>query len=557
MSGEANGNDETDGSTEEEQRTRRGTLARFLALDWDQNQLHLISANLRGTTVHVQRASVWQEVHALTPATAEELGKALREQMRAAGISAAPVLGCLGRDRVIVKEVRFPSVPETEEPAIVRFQAAKELTDSLDEVIIDYVVTGGQPGGERKAAALVIRRDLLDTWQKFCQAAGLKLAALTPRLLGTSACIRKVIGTTVVTPPPEPPDGTIAVVVVGEKTAEISVLRGSSFLLARSLVAGANLAGEIRRNLAVHAGQAPNDPVRAIYVTGKGQGELCERLGELVEVPVHTFDPLAGAETLELPVGQRGTFAGAMGLLFARAEGELPANFVAPRQPRPPQNLNFRTIRLAVVASLAFLIGLVVLGRVLYASWEEELEGLKQTNKEYEDKLAKTRENAKRLKALDNWDTLVWLDEGYDLTARIPNVNTLRIKSLTAESLPRSPTSKFVAKLTITGELLDRRNRRKPLDELVTRFRKDVYYTPDPPRVDGDQFTLVVFVERRAPSAYSYVLKDVTDAERPKADAVPKMGAGKMGMGAGKMGAGKDGGGKGARIRGKQRRTEE
>jgi hypothetical protein len=492
-------------------------VARFLALDWDQNHLHLIAANIRGKVVQVQRASVWQEGQAPTPANAEELGRLLRERLREAGIPPAPVLACVGRDRVIVKDVRFPAVPEAEEPAIVRFQAAKELTDGIDDVVIDYVTQEGQEGSERKASALIIRRDILETWQKLCAAAGLKLAALSPRLLGVSACIRKVIGTTVVTPAPEPPDGVIAVVVIGEKTAEICVLRGSTFLLARSLSAGPNLVGEVRKNLAVHAGHAPQYPVRAVYVSGKGSGELRERLGELIEVPVHTFDPLANSETLDLPVGQRGTFAGPMGLLFARAEGPLPANFVSPRQPKPVQTINYRYARLFAVAAVALVVGLAILGRVLLAGWEKDVEAIQRAKEEKLTQLNNVRLNAKRLKAIDEWDNLVVLDELYDLAARIPDVNLLRIHSITVETLPRTASSRFVSKATIKGELRGRGNPRKVLDQLISQSGKDGFYSPEAPKVEGNQFTLVVNVERRAPDEYKYILKDVTEAEEAAA----------------------------------------
>jgi hypothetical protein len=76
--------------------------------------------------------------------------------------------------------------------------------------------------------------------------------------------------------------------------------------------------------------------VVAVYVGGKGSGELRERLKELVSVPVHTFDPFAGSEAGQLPPGNRGLFAGPMGLLYHRSSGSLPVNFVSPRQPKPP-----------------------------------------------------------------------------------------------------------------------------------------------------------------------------------------------------------------------------
>ena len=40
---------------------------------------------------------------------------------------------------MILKEIRYPAVSASEEPAIVRFQTTKELTTPAEEVAIDYL----------------------------------------------------------------------------------------------------------------------------------------------------------------------------------------------------------------------------------------------------------------------------------------------------------------------------------------------------------------------------------------------------------------------------------
>jgi Tfp pilus assembly PilM family ATPase len=480
-------------------------LARYLAIDWDQNQLHVIAADVRGADVQVRRATLTTEAETPNPSNAEAMGKLLAERLAAAGIAGAPVLACLGRDRLIVKEIRHPRVPDAEEAAVVRFQTVKELTDAPEDVVIDYMPTFSPPEGEQRAMALVIRKEVLQTYRTLCEAAGLKLASLSPRLAGTAACLQRVVGSAA-TPAPDPADGAVCVVILGEKQAELSILKGRVPFLARSVTNASNLAAEVRRNLAVHAGQAPQHPVRAVYLAGKGAEALRDRLADSVEVPVYTFDPFSGSESTDLPATERGTFAGAMGMLHARAAGDLPIDFVSPRQPRAVRNPNYGLIRMALVASVTLFIGLAVLGRVLYASWSTDLETIKGDRVETDKDLLAVGANRMKLATIDKWDAPVWLDEMYELNALIPDVNALRVISFNTE-VARNPDTKAVAKWTIKGKLL-KSNSSKLLDQLVDKLREENYYRPEPPRVVGDDFTLVVFVERRGPTDYTAVLPE-------------------------------------------------
>src|SRR5581483_6435096 len=103
----------------------------------------------------IQRAEVWAQPHSPNVALAEDLGKWLKLKLKEAGIAPAPVLACIGRDRVILKDLRYPPVPPADEAGVIRFQAVKELTDPPNEVVIDYApVPNG--GSERRAFALII-----------------------------------------------------------------------------------------------------------------------------------------------------------------------------------------------------------------------------------------------------------------------------------------------------------------------------------------------------------------------------------------------------------------
>ncbi len=482
-------------------------MARFLAIDWDQNQLHLAEANISGGTVKILRAVVTQEEQSPVAGDPEALGKLLRERLKTAGIASAPVLACVGRDRVIQKDLRFPAVPLHEEPALVRFQAMKELSEAPEDVVIDFTsARDGLDKGETRALVLILRRDVLEAYQKICAAAGLKLAGLTPRPLGVSACLRRVIGTTALTPAPEPADGAIAVVTVAEKWAEFSVIRGKALLLARTLAVGPNLAGEVRRNLAVYAGQNAQNSVRAIYLAGNGIAAVREKLTDQVEVPIYSFDPFAGAERPELPINHRGSFAGAVGLCYARAEkGGLPINFVQPRQPRPPQDPNKRRYLAAALLALVVIPGLLFAARTVQAQKEKQVKQAETDRDNLDLQLVRTREDLKRFKAIDEWDGVVWLDEIYELAENIPDVNALRITQFT--TLPvavqtKGGKSSYAAKLVLKGTLNDRSGNRRALDQLMQALSADGHYDPQPPEVKGTNFTLTVNVKKRPPAEF-------------------------------------------------------
>jgi Tfp pilus assembly PilM family ATPase len=504
-------------------------VPRFLALDWDQNQLHLVAANVSGSKVKIQQAIVLDEEKTPNPGDAEALGQLLRERLKAAKIAPAPVLACLGRDRLILKEVRYPNVPESEEAGLVRFQAVKELTDHPDDVVLDYVPVSDRKAPEQRSLALIVRRELVTTYQALCQAAGLKLAALTPRPFGMAALARKVIGTTALSPSPEPPDAAVAVVALSGRWAEFCVLQGETLLLTRTLTIGPHLAGEIRRNLALYAGQAGRPAVRAIYLAGAVGGDLRERLTDLTDLPLHTLDPFAGGEGLALPPGQRGGFAGAVGLLYARAAGALPINFIQPRQPRQQTDPVKRRLVLAAVALVIFFALLTAASVVVVKpGYQMQQDALASEKDNVEAQLAKFKDDAKRYRDLDGWDSPVWLDEIYNLAARIPDVNALRITEITVEPLARiaKQQSPYSAKLVIKGTVQG--NSHAPFDNLRNAIAStaEKYYNVVASQSGfekNNEFKLTVEVKRRGPADHTLKVqvppKSASVVTRPSEDA--------------------------------------
>jgi Tfp pilus assembly PilM family ATPase len=413
-------------------------VARFLVLDWDHNQLHLVVASTGRGGARVERALLWSEAGDPGTGDPDALGKRLREHLKGAGIGAAPVLACVGRDRVILKDIRYPAVPPSEEPAVVRFQASKEMTESPDEVLIDYApFEEPGPAGERRAFAVIMRRTAVARYQALCRAAGLKLAAVTPRPFGIAACLdRAAAGTQA----PDSPEAVSAVLTVAGGWAEFCIVRAGKLLFARSLAVSNNLAAEVRRNLAVYAGHTQTslsrDVVRALYVAGSGEeAELRERLQGLLAIPVRALDPFAPDGAVDVSPGSRAGFTGAAGLAHLWGQQrKAPINFVRVKEPVAKADPN-RARKILAVAGVAalFLLG-ALWGYQAVAAKRKAVDELTQQKADWEATLRAMAPDAKHYEALKDWnDTAIpWLDELYDLAAHFPYREGMRVTQVAA-----------------------------------------------------------------------------------------------------------------------------
>jgi Tfp pilus assembly PilM family ATPase len=494
-------------------------LARFLALDWDHQELHVVSANVGRGGISVQRAAVWQVGKSPNPAEAEELGLLLRDKLREAGMAPAPVLISIGRDRVIVKEVRYPQVAATEEPALVRFQASKDLTYPAEEVVIDYTPVGDPaPTGERRAAAVILRRELLDAYQTLCRAAGLKLAGITPRPFGIAACVKHLPAAAA----PAGEEGAAAVLTVTGQWAEFCVVRDERVLFARSMTPGAGLVGEIRRNLALYAGQphatSADDRVQTLYVAGNGEHNvLREQLQALLAIPVHPLDPFAQVERLEL-AANRGGFTGAVGLLHIQAGSRgLPIDFASPKEPRPVTDPNRRR-RLALAGlGVAALLLLLLMGRSALATRDQAIAELREESENLDNRLGRFTNDTDKLQALQGWTatSVSWLDELATLSARFPDTKVMHLKEVTASvttgnTLARpagkNAPNKFVAQVSITGEFKSDETEVHQLIDRLAQTSMDSHYRiaaknilPRPDDQTPGSFTTRLDIEKLQP----------------------------------------------------------
>lgn len=488
-------------------------MARLLAIDWDHDLLHIVAVGASRRGVTVEKTLAWPLGEELTAANGEAHGRKLRDALKAAGIAPAPVVACVGRERVVVKELRYPPVPASEEPALVRFQAAKELSDLPDDVVIDYApLSPPEQPGERQALAVALRKGAVLGWQALARGLGVKLLALTPRPQALVGAVARAQDQG-----QAPAGQSTAVIAVGGKWAELAIIDKGRMLFARSLAVGAGLPGDVKRSLTLFNTSAAAAP-SALLLTGKVGGELEQKLRDCAGVPVQALETLAKHEAV--PESERGALAAAIGAahMWARTEA-LPINFAAPKQPRVAVNASRQMKIVAAATVLLLVVAGFVAGNRLLASQRTTIAALTERKNEAESNYRKLGQEKLDVDALKEWEdtTISWLDELHDLSARFPHQIGFRVKNLTAQPIKRTGKEPYVAQITFSG--IAKTDHDQYIHQLIDSLNGDKHLRATPQRTlnaPGGNQEFHVKVDIAKQPAHRYVTA-LTIPPRPKA----------------------------------------
>lgn len=429
-------------------------MSRFLALDPDPSGPLVATATVGRGGMKLERVLAWPDGEP-PPASPAALGARLKELMRDAKIPAAPVLVSLPREKVVLKDVRHPKTPPAQEPAVVKFQAKKELAGSPDEVEMDYLPVPVPPGAtDCRATVVFVNKQVYADLKLMCEAAGLKLAAVTPRPFAAAAAYRRAV-TTAATHPPDDTAAPVAVLSLSDRGGEFTVVHGDQIPFTRTVPASAVsgeavLLGEVKRNLAMYAAQHPGANLQAVYLTeGSTSGRSWGgRLQTGLPLPVYPFDPTAGAtNAADLPDAARGRFVGPVGLLAARGESDkLPINFVTPRAPKAEPSKARTGILLGVLLALVILGGGAAFGYWKTTQKQREVADLEKQLRSINGEIDAASYDKKRLAALDDFTRrrLSPLDVLYELTIDFPTIEPDKLQlieySLKAHKTPLAKT---------------------------------------------------------------------------------------------------------------------
>lgn len=354
-----------------------------------------------------------------------KVGARLKEKLKEANIKTATATVCVQGDAEFCKEVRYPDVPENDEPPIVHFQATKDAAVSPDDAVLDYQrLPYMGTGGERRALAFTTKRSRMNYAEKVCEAAGLKISAVVPRSIAVLSAARPAMA--------QMPGKNIVLVAGGELT----FARDQQLLLCRHI--GTNftdskdLVSEMRRSLAAFRAAFPGEDVHGIFYASDTTPEDLEAITSGLKTPLQYYAPLRDLSGNEA-WAQTADYAIAAGAALATSHFRpLPVNYSDPKKVKTPPNRK-RAWTIIGVVSAALAAGVLWLFYWLFVSDKQtEIAKLDTEIDEKKRAVAQMDDVEKKMTAITNWSTsnTVILDELYDLFAYFPEEDGLRITKI-------------------------------------------------------------------------------------------------------------------------------
>src|ERR1700722_10365310 len=151
-------------------------MSEFLALDWDDQQLLALDAQVAPTSVHVRKRVHFEWTAEARPFEhAEAAGKQLRLELDRVGVAATKALVSLPREEAVVRLLELPECSDDELPELVRLQAATRSAVPLDRLLLDFLPLPRIAGiAGRRVLMVTLGKPAADRIQAVLTAAGLQ-----------------------------------------------------------------------------------------------------------------------------------------------------------------------------------------------------------------------------------------------------------------------------------------------------------------------------------------------------------------------------------------------
>jgi Tfp pilus assembly PilM family ATPase len=424
-------------------------MSEYLALDWDDQQLLGLDAQVTADAVHVRKWVRFDwNADARPSEHAEAAGKQLRLQLDHAGIAASHVLVSLPREEAIVRLLELPECTDDELPELVRLQAATRSAVPLDRLLLDFLPLprmANVPG--RRVLMVTLSKLAANRIQAVLTAARLEATGIHLSAVGAAEVIahqsRALAG-----------ESDLSAALIVSRSAsrvEITAISRNEILFMHGATVSAHLPpeaviaqilAETSRASVALSQAAPGSRITSGWILGStaelaGLSEAFrQRFGfdfQILETPFATalvrtdFDPKG-------PPVHAGFSP--LGLLLARANPLVPAiDFLHPRQKivKPDR----RRLRQVLAGAGAVVTVVAILGGIhlRVTRLDEQIATLQRSNSERKKTLEKNDPLMKTSKSVEEWTqrNIDWLDQFRNIETAIGGTDRLHFVTFNGE----------------------------------------------------------------------------------------------------------------------------
>jgi len=443
------------------------TGRRQLAVDWDAQSLRVVQFRARGDRIDILKAVSVPIPLEIRQDDAESLGAFLRQALTQAGIRDRRAALTIPREKVVLNTLNVPPTPLDELPALVQFQAVKELPFAADQGTLDFTVRGAHdPKAPAEVLYAAVRNEALNLYTQVAREAGLTVervglrphANLVAFTAGTDLAQKRLCLAIDVGPHLTEINLTreggllfsrsasVRLAFEGESAIDTDTLTDSkivghavpNFSAASESVrdAVAALMVEITRSFEAYRATDPGARLDQIIVAGATgvEATLAEELHERLSAQAELYNP---GLALELPPQRarelRG-FSAAIGLaMCTNVAATQQFNFLAPKRAVAPRAKQLRRMPRWVMAAAAVILSVLVFRRYVVEPKQAEIAKLKANTSAVTRELkgyAKGKTHidgvvdlSNRVDAVRNWfdSQQTWTSDLVELTRAFPS----------------------------------------------------------------------------------------------------------------------------------------
>lgn len=449
-----------------------GSARRVVSLDWDWRSLRIAHAQVRGSHVRVLSLVTRQLDPGLAFGDHEGLGQFISKVLREEGISTRRAIVDVPRDQAVLNTLDLPESKDEDLAGMVHFQIVRELPFAIDEAVVDFAAE--PPRGEyhqQRVLVAAVRRDVLDSYRRVFEHAGLKLERIGLRPYANLVALTHA--------EPEAAQGRTLFVDVGPALTEIDIVADGRLAFSRAasvnvmghsagsagsegdgsietegvgLESGVDPAGmgpdgavsnilvEVTRTLEAYRATDPGGTMDRILVSGSCgvESEVAAAIGERLGKPARPYHPGEGALKPLHPSGPLTPFAAVLGLVLAQTDRTgRRFDFLHPKEPQAAQRE--RAKRKPMIAATIALV--VMSGSVWF--WKSEVQPQREYLRFLTAEVRKRKPDADAAKKFRKlvgdvvqWEKneAIWLDEMLYVAEALPDQKEAYLTQFTGKA---------------------------------------------------------------------------------------------------------------------------